>query len=78
MRFEDAHWESHSLTLRLDAGLPFSAELDPQTARIVRELDGTKTLGTALASVFEDDEERDTGAALARQMLAVGFLDFAD
>jgi hypothetical protein len=23
-----------------------------------------------------DDEERDTGLALARQMLAVGFLDF--
>ena len=78
MRFGDAHWESQSLTLRLDAGLPFSAELDPQTARIVRELDGSKTLGTTLASVFEDDDERETGAALARQMLAVGFLDFAD
>ena len=32
----------------------------------------------ALASVFDDDDERETGAALARQMLAVGFLEFAD
>jgi methylase of polypeptide subunit release factors len=78
MRFEDAHWESQSLTLRLDAGLPFSAELDPQTARIVRELDGSKTLRATLSSVFEEDDERETGAALARQMLGVGFLDFAD
>ncbi len=78
MRFADAHWQSQSLTLRLDAGLPFSAELDASTARIVRGLDGSKTLGEVLAAVFEDDDERDTGEALARQMLAVGFLDFAD
>ncbi len=78
MRFADAHWQSQSLTLRLDAGLPFSAELDASTARIVRGLDGSKTLGEVLAAVFEDDDERDTGKALARQMLAVGFLDFAD
>ena len=29
------------LTLRLESGLPFSAELDPPTARLVRELDGS-------------------------------------
>ena len=78
LRFADEHWESQSLTLRLDAGLPFSAELDPQTARFVRGLDGSRTLGETLATVFEDDDEHETGAALARQMLAVGFLDFAD
>jgi hypothetical protein len=43
----------------------------------VRELDGSRTLGEALATAVDDDE-RDTGAALARQMLSVGFLDFAD
>jgi methylase of polypeptide subunit release factors len=76
-RFAERHWQSQSLTLRLDTGLPFSAELDPKTARIVRELDGSRTLGEALATAVDDDE-RDTGAALARQMLSVGFLDFAD
>ena len=75
-RFESDHWESQSLTLRLDTGLPFSAELDPKTARLVRELDGSKTLGEALAAVVDDDQ-RETGLALVRQMLAAGFLDFA-
>ena len=74
-RFADGRWHSESLTLRLDTGLPFSAELDAQTARIVRELDGSKTLGEALATRLEDGDESDTALALARRMLAVGFLD---
>jgi len=78
MRLADAHWQSQSLALRLDAGLPFSAELDATTARIVRALDGSRTLGDVLESAVEDAGERETGSALARQMLAVGFLDFAD
>jgi predicted Co/Zn/Cd cation transporter (cation efflux family) len=77
-RFANGRWQSESLTLRLEHGLPFSAELDATTARLVRALDGSKTLGEALASSVADFAERETGAALARQMLAVGFLDFAD
>ena len=77
-RFANGRWRSESLTLRLEHGLPFSAELDATTARLVRALDGSKTLGEALASSVADFAERETGAALARQMLAVGFLDFAD
>jgi hypothetical protein len=74
-RFAEGRWWSDSLTLRLETGLPFSAELDPKTARLVRGLDGSRTLDEALSAAV-DDEERDTGLALARQMLAVGFLDF--
>jgi methylase of polypeptide subunit release factors len=76
-RFSEGHWRSESLTLRLETGLPFSAELDPKTARLVRELDGSRTVAEALAAAV-DDAERDTGLALTRQMLAVGFLDFDD
>jgi hypothetical protein len=43
---------------------------------MVRELDGSKTLREALAAAV-DDAELDTGLALARQMLAVGFLEFS-
>jgi hypothetical protein len=76
-RFSDHRWQTQSLTLRLDAGLPFSAELDPKTARLVRELDGSRTLAEALA-VAVDEADHDTGLALARQMLAVGFLELRD
>jgi hypothetical protein len=76
-RFAEGRWHSESLSLRLERGLPFSAELDSQTARVVRGLDGSKTLREALATAV-DDEELDTGLALARQMLAVGFLELAD
>ena len=41
-RFAGGRWHSDSLTLRLEAGLPFSAELDSGTARLVRELDGSR------------------------------------
>jgi hypothetical protein len=77
-RFAGDRWHAQSLTLRLERGLPFSAELDPTTARLVRELDGSRTLGEVLASVVSAEADRETGAALARQMLAVGFLDFAE
>ena len=74
-RFAEGRWQSESLTLRLETGLPFSAELDPKTVRLVRGLDGSRTLGAALSAAVDEDE-RDTGLGLARQMLAVGFLDF--
>jgi methylase of polypeptide subunit release factors len=74
-RFADGRWQPDSLTLRLETGLPFSAELDPPTARLVRALDGSRTLRDALAAAVETDEERQAGVALARRMLEVGFLE---
>jgi len=77
-RFAQGRWHADSLTMRLESGLPFSAELDPDTARLVRELDGSKTLREALAAAVDGKGAHETGAALARRMLTVGFLDFAD
>jgi SAM-dependent methyltransferase len=77
-RFAGGGWHQECLTLRLERGLPFSAELDPDTGRLVRRLDGSHTLGEALAAAVEDDMARATGIALARQMLAVGFLELGD
>ena len=77
-RFADGRWHGESLTLRLESGLPFSAELDPSTALLIRELDGSKTLRDALASAVEGEAAQEAGVAVARQMLAVGFLDFVD
>jgi Methyltransferase small domain len=73
-RFADGAWHAGDLTLRLESGLPFSAELDAPTARLIRALDGSRTLREALADAVEDDA-REAGAALARRMLEVGFLD---
>ena len=75
-RFAEGRWQAESLTLRLERGLPFSAELDAPTATLIRKLDGSNTLDVALAALDESDHA--TGVALTRQMLAVGFLDFAD
>jgi hypothetical protein len=77
-RFEEGRWRSGALTARLDSGLPFSAEVDAATARLLRSLDGSRTLREALAETVDDEDGRRAGAALARQMLDVGFLDFAD
>jgi methylase of polypeptide subunit release factors len=77
-RFAEGRWHGESLTLRLESGLPFSAELDQSTALLIRELDGSKTLRDALASAVDSDAAQEAGVAVARQMLAVGFLDFAD
>ncbi|HET9674901.1 MAG TPA: methyltransferase [Gaiellaceae bacterium] len=76
-RFTEGGWQSENLTLRLETGLPFSAELDPPTARLIRGLDGSRTLDEALAAAVEADA-RATGLSLARQMLEVGFLELAD
>jgi hypothetical protein len=75
-RFAEGRWQSESLTLRLDRGLPFSAELDAATATLIRELDGRNTLRTALSALGGDADQK--GVAIAREMLWVGFLDFAD
>ncbi|MGA8486410.1 MAG: hypothetical protein WB684_05015, partial [Gaiella sp.] len=61
------------------AGLPFTAELDPPTARLLAELDGSRTLEEALAgAVVEGDDTRAEGLDLARRMLEIGFLELAD
>jgi hypothetical protein len=75
--FRDGRWQSESLTLRLERGLPFTAELDPRTARLVRCLDGSRTLAEALHDAVATDE-RATGLSLARKMLEVGFLELRD
>jgi SAM-dependent methyltransferase len=77
-RFVDGGWRGGDLTLRLESGLPFSAELDQPTARLIRGLDGSRTLREALAKAVDGDDDQTTGLALTRTMLAVGFLEFAD
>ena len=73
-RFADGSWRAEDLTLRLESGLPFSAELDPPTtARMIRALDGSRTLREALAAAVESDAEQGTGLALARRMLEIAF-----
>jgi hypothetical protein len=73
-RFAEGGWHPELLTLRLETGLPFSAELDVPTARLVRGLDGSRTLREAL----DDDAPPDAAVALARRMLEVGFLELVD
>ena len=78
-RFTAGGWQPEALTLRLENGLPFSAELDRPTARLIRALDGSRTLDAALAAAALDGAaERETGLALARRMLEVGFLELRD
>jgi methylase of polypeptide subunit release factors len=74
--FAGGAWHAESLTLRLETGLPFSAELDPPTARLIRELDGSRTLDEALTAAVDSDAAREAGLALARRMLEIGFLEF--
>ena len=76
-RFAEGRWVPESFTLQLERGLPFSAELDAPTALVLRELDGSSTLREALAAAPEGAAV-DSGVALARQMLEVGFLEPAD
>ena len=73
-RFAEGGWHPELLTLRLEAGLPFSAELDTSTARLVRGLDGSRTLREAL----DDEEAEAAGVTVARQMLEAGFLELID
>jgi hypothetical protein len=73
-RFTAGSWRTELLTLRLEHGLPFSAELDPPTARLVRELDGSRTLREALATAVDGDATGE-GLELVRRMLAIGFLE---
>lgn len=77
-RFSAGRWHRESLTLRLEAGLPFTAELDSPTARLLEELDGSRTLEEALATTLESDDVRDVGFGLVRRMLQIGFLELAD
>jgi hypothetical protein len=77
-RFHDGRWHAEAPTLRLDAGLPFTAELDPPTARLLAALDGSQTLGQALAAAVEAVDAREEGLELARRMLEIGFLELAD
>jgi methylase of polypeptide subunit release factors len=77
-RFADGRWQPEGLTLRLERGLPFSAELDSPTAHVVRGLDGSRTLREALAAAVDGDAAEQSGLALAREMLEVGFLELVD
>jgi hypothetical protein len=77
-RFEKGRWQAENLTFRIENGLPFSAELDPPTGRLIRELDGMKTLREALAAVADGEATRVQGLSLARRMLEIGFLELAD
>ena len=77
-RFDGGRWHAESLTLRLETGLPFSAELDPPTARLIRALDGSATLSEALTAAVDSDATRETGLSLARRMLEIGFLELGD
>jgi len=77
-RFHGGRWHAEAPTLRLEAGLPFTAELDPPTARVLAGLDGSRTLGQALAAAVEGVDTREEGLELARRMLEIGFLELAD
>ncbi|MBA3383595.1 MAG: methyltransferase [Actinobacteria bacterium] len=77
-RFEGGRWHVQNLTLRLENGLPFSAEIDPPTARLIRGLDGSRTLHEALAAAVDSDAALETGLALARRMLETGFLELGE
>jgi hypothetical protein len=77
-RFARGRWQTENLTLRLENGLPFSAELDLPTGQLIRELDGTRTLREALAAVADGDATRESGLSLARRMLEIGFLELDD
>ena len=57
---------------------PFTAELDAPTARVLAALDGSQTLGQALAAAVEGVDSRAEGLELARRMLEIGFLELAD
>jgi SAM-dependent methyltransferase len=77
-RFADGRWQSEILTLRLESGLPFSAELDTHTARLIHQLDGSRTLRAALAAAVDETAAQGAGASIARQMLEVGFLELVE
>jgi SAM-dependent methyltransferase len=77
-RFAERSWRHESVTIRFETGLPFSAELDRYTARLIHNLDGSKTLREALAAAVEEADARPAGVALARRMLEVGFLELGD
>ncbi len=77
-RFHGGRWHAEAPTLRLEAGLPFTAELDPPTARVLAGLDGSQTLGQALAAAVEGVDTREEGLQLARRMLEIGFLELVD
>ena len=77
-RFAGGRWHAENLTLRLENGLPFSAELDPPTARLIRGLDGSRTLHEALAAAVDSHAAQEAGLALARRMLEIGFLELGE
>jgi hypothetical protein len=78
VRFADGRWQQEAVTLRLERGLPFSAQLDPPTARLIRALDGSRTLRETLEGAVDEGEAREAGPSVAREMLEVGFLELVD
>jgi hypothetical protein len=71
-------WAPRSITLVLEEGIGFRAGLDRTTTAIVRRLDGARTLREILLDAAAElnvpvaDLEQ-AGAALARQLLELGF-----
>ena len=69
-RFSDGRWHAESLTLRLERGLPFSAELDAATATLIRKLDGSNTLKDALVGLTTRWTTREASSSPARCSLS--------
>ena len=72
--------------IRLLDGLRFAAEIDPHTAELLVRLDGERTLQAALLSLTQEAGLNQAevemfsrqAAAIAREMLGLGFLVFAE
>jgi methylase of polypeptide subunit release factors len=80
--FDDGQWAADRIELRLEDGLGFTATLDPATAALVAELDGTRTLGEAVDDLARLEGtpraavEQDAVTVVAG-LLAAGFLERA-
>ena len=72
------HVEARDFDLAARTRAAVLGRLDPPTARLIRELDGSRTLGEALAEVVEDADMEKAGLDIARRMVEVGFLELAD
>ena len=66
-------WTVTSASLQLEEGLGFRAEVDEQTLRLLRALDGTRTARDAVVASLGEDALAEATAIL-RGMLETGFL----
>ncbi len=80
---EQGMWALREVELRLEGGLGFTAGLDPSAARVVSGLDSMRSLRDVLEEAadavgVDRTEFVPAGAALLRQMVALGFAVPAD